>query len=97
MVHRASTKEDFSIESAEVIADVIKLAEEMRAAGKRGEQLNLTEDEISFYDALKVNGSAVQVLGDETLKGIARELVHTVRKNVTIHWTVRAAVCAKCA
>ncbi len=84
-----------TIESAEVIAELIKLAEEMREAGKRGEQLNLTEDEIAFYDALEVNDSAVKVLGDETLKGIARELVETVRNNVTIDWTVREAVRAK--
>jgi len=55
----------------------------------------LTEDEIAFYDALEVNDSAVKVLGDETLKGIARELVETVRRNVTIDWTVRENVRAK--
>jgi len=84
-----------TLESAEVIAELIKLAEEMRAAQKRGEQLNLTEDEIAFYDALEVNDSAVKVLGDETLKTIARELVETVRNNATIDWTVREAVRAK--
>ncbi len=84
-----------TLESAEVIAELIKLAEEMREAGKRGEKLNLTEDEIAFYDALEVNDSAVKVLGDETLKDIARELVETVRNNVTIDWTVREAVRAK--
>jgi type I restriction enzyme R subunit len=84
-----------TLESAEVIAELIKLAEDMREAQKRGERLNLSEDEIAFYDALEVNDSAVKVLGDETLKGIARELVETVRKNVTIDWTVREAVRAK--
>lgn len=84
-----------TLESAEVIAELIKLAEEMREAGKRGEQLNLTDDEVAFYDALEVNDSAVKVLGDDTLKDIARELVETVRKNVTIDWTVREAVRAK--
>ena len=84
-----------TLESAEVIAELIKLAEEMREAEKRGEKLNLTEDEIAFYDALEVNDSAVKVLGDETLKGIARELVETVRNNVTIDWTVKESVRAK--
>jgi type I restriction enzyme R subunit len=84
-----------TLESAEVIAELIKLAEEMREAGKRGEQLHLTEDEIAFYDALEVNDSAVKVLGDDTLKDIARELVETVRKNVTIDWTVKESVRAK--
>jgi len=84
-----------TLESAEVIAELIQLAEEMRAAEKRGEELGLSEEEIAFYDALEVNDSAVKVLGDETLKGIARELVETVRKNVTIDWTVRETVRAK--
>jgi type I restriction enzyme R subunit len=84
-----------TLESAEVIAELIKLAEDIREAQKRGEKLNLTEDEIAFYDALEVNDSAVQVLGDDTLKDIARELVETVRNNVTIDWTVREAVRAK--
>lgn len=84
-----------TLESAEVIAELIKLAEEMREAQKRGDQLNLSEDEIAFYDALEVNDSAVKVLGDETLKNIARELVETVRNNATIDWTVRETVRAK--
>jgi type I restriction enzyme R subunit len=84
-----------TIESAEVIAELIKLAGEIRESQKRGDQLGLSEDEIAFYDALEVNDSAVKVLGDETLKEIARELVEMVRKNVTIDWTVREAVRAK--
>jgi type I restriction enzyme R subunit len=84
-----------TLESAEVIAELIKLAEEMREAQKRGEKLKLTEEEIAFYDALEINDSAVQELGDEALKAIARELVDTVRKNTTIDWTVRETVRAK--
>jgi type I restriction enzyme R subunit len=84
-----------TLDSAEVIAELIKLAEEMREAQKRGEKLGLGEDEIAFYDALGVNESSVQDLGDETLKTIARELVETVRNNATIDWTVRETVRAK--
>lgn len=84
-----------TFESAEVIAELIKLAEEMRQAQKRGEELNLSEDEIAFYDALEVNDSAVKVLGDETIRQIARELVETVKNNTTIDWTVRETVRAK--
>lgn len=84
-----------TLESAEVIAELIKLAEDIREAQKRGKKLNLSEDEIAFYDALEVNDSAVQILGDETLKKIARELVITVRNNATIDWTVRETVRAK--
>ena len=64
----------------------------MREANARGEKLHLSEDELAFYDALEINDSAVKVLGDETLRGIARELVETVRNNVSIDWTLRENV-----
>ena len=78
-----------TIEAAQVIEELINLAHEMREANARGEQLGLSEDELAFYDALATNESAVQVLGDEQLRVIARELVETVRKNVGIDWTLR--------
>ncbi len=81
-----------AIESSQVIEELISLAKEMREAGRRGEKLNLTDDEVAFYDALESNDSAVKVLGDETLRTIARELVETVHKNVTIDWTVKESV-----
>jgi len=84
-----------AIETAQVIEELIQLAKDMRAAGARGEQLGLTEDELAFYDALETNDSAVKVLGDETLRGIARELVATVRNNVTVDWTLRENVRAQ--
>ena len=84
--------ENRSIEAAQVIEELIELARDMREASARGEQLGLTEDELAFYDALETNDSAVQVLGDETLRAIARELVETVRRNVTIDWTLRENV-----
>jgi len=84
-----------AIEAAQVIEELIALAKEMREANRRGEDLGLTEDEIAFYDALEVNDSAVKVLGDETLKAIARELVETVQRNATIDWTVKESIRAK--
>jgi type I restriction enzyme R subunit len=81
-----------AIETAKVIEELIALARDMREAARRGEELGLSDDEVAFYDALETNDSAVKVLGDETLRGIARELVATVRKNVTIDWTVRENV-----
>ena len=81
-----------AVEAAQVIEELIGLAREMRAAAARGEALGLSEDELAFYDALGVNDSAVRVLGDQTLRGIARELVETVRGNVTIDWTLRENV-----
>ncbi len=84
-----------AIETAQVIEELIQLAKDMRAATKRGEELKLSEDELAFYDALEVNDSAVKVLGEPTLVHIARELVETVKKNVTIDWTVRENVRAQ--
>ena len=84
-----------AIETAQVIEELIQLAKDMRDAAARGEALGLTDDELAFYDALEANDSAVKRLGDDTLKKIARELVETVRKNVTIDWTMRENVRAQ--
>jgi type I restriction enzyme R subunit len=84
-----------AIEAAQVIETLIQLARDMRAANARGESLGLTEDELAFYDALEVNDSAVKVLGEPTLALIARELVETVKRSVTIDWTVRENVRAQ--
>ncbi|MDX9975309.1 MAG: type I restriction endonuclease subunit R, partial [FCB group bacterium] len=84
-----------AIETAQVIEELITLAKEMREAGQRGEELGLTEDEVAFYDALEVNDSAVAVLGDDTLRLIAQELVKSVRNSLTIDWTVRENVRAQ--
>ena len=84
-----------AIEAAQVIEELISLARDMREADARGEKLGLSEEELAFYDALATNDSAVKVLGDETLRTIARELVKTVRSNVTIDWTIRENVRAQ--
>lgn len=84
-----------AIEAAQVIEELIGLANEMREGGARGESLELNDDELAFYDALEINDSAVKVLGDVTLRTIAQELVKTVRANVTIDWTVRESVRAQ--
>ena len=81
-----------AIEATQVIEELLQLARELREAGARGEKLGLGEDELAFYDALETNDSAVKVLGDEILRTIARELVETVRNNVTIDWTLRENV-----
>jgi type I restriction enzyme R subunit len=84
-----------AIETAQVIEELIALAKDMRDAQARGVQLGLNEDELAFYDALEANDSAVKVLGEPTLKDIARELVATVKANVTIDWTIRENVRAQ--
>ena len=81
-----------AIEAAQVIEELIGIARDMRAAADRGLALGPTEDELAFYDALETNDCAVAVLGDATLRDIARELVETVRQNVSIDWTLRENV-----
>ena len=90
--HTLRRYQNRAIEAAQVIEELIQLARDMRAANARGEQLGLSEDELAFYDALETNDSAVQVLGDEILCTIARQLVETVRRNVTIDWKKRENV-----
>jgi type I restriction enzyme R subunit len=84
-----------AIETAQVIEELIGLAKDLNEALRRGERLGLNEDELAFYDALEVNDSAVQVLGDACLRNIAKELVENVRRNTTIDWTQRENVQAK--
>ncbi|RPJ75149.1 MAG: DUF3387 domain-containing protein, partial [Alphaproteobacteria bacterium] len=84
-----------SIEAAEVIEHLIELARKMREEQDRGKNLGLTDDEVAFYDALADHEGVKEVMGDDLLMTIARELVETVRKNVTIDWTLRENVQAK--
>jgi type I restriction enzyme, R subunit len=84
-----------AIATQEVIEELIKLAKELDAAGKRGDKLGLTDDEVAFYDALAANDSAVQAMGDAKLKVIAAELISRVRTSVTIDWTLRESARAK--
>jgi type I restriction enzyme R subunit len=81
--------------TAEIIQELINIAKQIKEADKEGEKLGLTNDEVAFYNALEINDSAVQVLGDEQLKQIAREIAEKVRANATIDWTIRESARAK--
>jgi type I restriction enzyme R subunit len=81
-----------SIETAQVMEELVEMAKKFRDAANRGEQLGLTEDEVKFYDALATNESAVRELTDETLKKIAHELTENLRKNITVDWSARESV-----
>lgn len=81
--------------TAEIIQELINIAKQIKEADQEGEKLGLTQDEVAFYNALEVNDSAVQVLGDETLKVIAREIADKVRANTTIDWTIRESARAR--
>jgi len=81
-----------SIETAQVMEELVEMAKKFREAAGRGEELGLSEDEIRFYDALATNESAVLELTDETLKKIAHELTENLRKNITVDWSKRESV-----
>lgn len=80
------------IEAAQVIDELIKLANDIKESDKRGEKLNLRQDELAFYDALADNPKAETILGNDTLKIIAHELVDSVRKNTSIDWQLKESV-----
>ncbi|MEO6981641.1 MAG: DUF3387 domain-containing protein, partial [Edaphobacter sp.] len=84
-----------AISTMQVIDELIKLAKDIDAASKRGEELGLTDDEVAFYDALASNDSAVQAMGEDKLKVIAAELITQVKKSVTKDWTLRESARAK--
>ncbi|RPI98481.1 MAG: HsdR family type I site-specific deoxyribonuclease, partial [Chloroflexi bacterium] len=83
------------IDSARIIEELIQLAKEIRSADQRGEKLNLRPDELAFFDALAENPTAEAILGDQTLKQIAHELVESVRNNTSIDWQLKQSVQAK--
>ena len=81
-----------SIETAQVMEELVQMARKFKEAASRGEQLGLSDDEVRFYDALANNESAVKELTDETLKKIAHELTDNLRKNITVDWSQRESV-----
>ena len=84
-----------SIETAQVMEELVEMAKKFREASSRGEKLGLNEDEVRFYDALANNESAVRDLTDETLKKIAHELTESLRQNLSVDWSARESVRAK--
>jgi type I restriction enzyme R subunit len=84
-----------SIETAQVMEELIAMAKKFKEAAERGVELGLNSDELAFYDALANNEESVRELGDETLKKIAHELAENLRKNASVDWSVRDSVRAK--
>lgn len=84
-----------TIETTQVIIELIELSKEIAAAAKRGEATGLTEDELAFYDALADNESAQEIMGEDILKQIARDLTVSIKKNISVDWAIRESVQAK--
>ncbi|WP_280190081.1 type I restriction endonuclease subunit R [Delftia sp. PS-11] len=84
-----------SIETAQVMEELVEMAKKFREAASRGESLGLSDDEVKFYDALIINESAVRELSDETLKKIAHELTESLRQNISVDWAQRESVRAR--
>jgi len=84
--------ESRSLTTMQLIEHLIEFAKELRDEPKRAEEMGLSEDELAFYDALAQSKSAVEVLGDEQLRAIARDLVKSVRESATIDWSLRESV-----
>jgi type I restriction enzyme R subunit len=84
-----------AITTAEVLAELIQLAKDIRAARQRGGETGLSGEEIAFYDALAENDSAVQAMGDAALRVIAHELLVSLRENVSVDWAHRDSARAR--
>jgi len=84
-----------AIEAAQVIEELIEMAKSFRDDAERIEALGLNEAERAFYDALADNGSAQALMGDEVLMQIAKELVKSLRKSMTIDWKYKENVRAR--
>ena len=81
-----------ALSAAEVIAELVEVAKEMKSEQQRAQKLNLTVGELAFFDALAENGAAVTQMGDEKLRDITVDLVQSVQKSVTIDWHNRDSV-----
>ena len=84
-----------AITTTEVIQELIKLAKDIRAAHRRGEEEGLSREEISFYDALAKNESAVEVMGNDQLRVIAHELLSNLKNNASVDWQHRESARAR--
>ena len=84
-----------ALSAAEMIAELIEMAKDIKASRARGEEQGLTPEEVAFYDALAENESAVEAMGSETLRVIAHELLEQLRQNATVDWHKREGARAR--
>lgn len=78
-----------SITALEMLELLLEITKDVNTESAKGKDLGLTDTEKAFYDALTVNKSAKELMGDEKLMIIAKELVERVKRSTTIDWTIR--------
>jgi type I restriction enzyme R subunit len=78
-----------SIETAQLIEELIAIAEKLNQKVLHGNADGLTDYEVAFYDALEVNQAAVREMRHDDLVALARELTQKVRNNIKIDWSIR--------
>ena len=82
-----------SIETAQVIEELIEIARQMR---EDGPPEGMTDEEFAFYGALLWNEEEIREgMADEALRELAIELTRQIRESVTIDWTRRKSARAK--
>jgi len=84
-----------SIEAAQVIEELIAMARQFRDDADKAAAMGLSEPEIAFYDALAHNQSAQELMGDDVLMSMARELAAKLRGNLSIDWQYKENVRAR--
>ncbi|WP_281864201.1 type I restriction endonuclease subunit R [Bacteroides acidifaciens] len=70
----------------EVIQELLKLAAEISESENQGNELGLTAEEKSFYDALTKPRAVQDIYTNEQLVAMTKELTDALRKNRTIDW-----------
>ena len=86
-----------NLTAAQIIAELVAMAKEVSADANRGANFAppLNSDELAFYDAVAQNESALTQMGEPVLANIARDLVRTLRRDITTDWIARDDVRAK--
>jgi type I restriction enzyme R subunit len=92
--HAIIAYQNRTLDSAEVMAELVALAQDIQKEHNRGNALGLDDDQLAFYDAIANNPSALE-LGDDTLKAIAQELLVVVRRDAKTDWNYKEQVRAK--
>lgn len=78
-----------------MVAELVQLAQALKAEQDRGRQTGLTDNELAFYDALRTNESARDAMQDDVMKKIAHELTDIVRRDAKTDWNIKEQVRAK--